>query len=135
MDGVAGALKQQQTQTSNPGSQGRATQKVQQMQQSQAKKVDVAKQTQESATSQNTQSVKKISTEEQARELVSKLNDALAPMSTDLRFGFDNTDEVFYVSVIESSSNKMIRRFPAEQAADFLPKMQEVTGILFDSKG
>jgi flagellar protein FlaG len=29
----------------------------------------------------------------------------------------------------------MIRRFPAEQAADFLPKMQEVTGILFDSKG
>jgi len=29
----------------------------------------------------------------------------------------------------------MIRRFPAEQAQDFLVKMQEVTGILFDSKG
>ncbi len=132
MDGIAGALKQQQTQTSNQGSQGRATQKVQH---SQAQKIDVSKQAQEVSTTKNTQSSKKISSEEQARELVNKLNDALAPMSTDLRFGFDNTDEVFYVSVIESSSNKMIRRFPAEQAADFLPKMQEVTGILFDSKG
>ena len=132
MDGIAGAVKQQETQTSNQGSQGRATQKVQQ---TQVQKVDVAKQVQEAATTKNTQSVKRISTEEQARNLVSQLNDALAPMSTDLRFGFDNTDDVFYVSVIESASSKMIRRFPAEQAMDFLPKMQEVTGILFDSKG
>jgi flagellar protein FlaG len=29
----------------------------------------------------------------------------------------------------------MIRRFPAEEAVGFLPKMREVTGILFDSKG
>ncbi|SMP88592.1 FlaG protein, partial [Epsilonproteobacteria bacterium SCGC AD-308-P11] len=32
-------------------------------------------------------------------------------------------------------TSKIIRRFPAEQAQSFLPKMQEVTGILFDSKG
>ena len=32
-------------------------------------------------------------------------------------------------------TSKIIRRFPAEKAADFLPKMQEVTGMLFDMKG
>ena len=55
-------------------------------------------------------------------------------MNTNLKFGVDSQD-VFYVSVIESETSKMIRRFPAEQAADFLPKMQAVTGMLFDSKG
>jgi uncharacterized FlaG/YvyC family protein len=29
----------------------------------------------------------------------------------------------------------MIRRFPAEEAQKILPKMQEVKGVLFDSKG
>jgi hypothetical protein len=29
----------------------------------------------------------------------------------------------------------MISRFPAEQAATFLPKIQEVNGLLFDQKG
>jgi flagellar protein FlaG len=55
-------------------------------------------------------------------------------MSTNLRFGVDMQD-VFYVSVIDAETSKMIRRFPAEQAEQLLPKMQEVSGILFDSKG
>jgi hypothetical protein len=29
----------------------------------------------------------------------------------------------------------MISRFPAEQATTILPKMQELTGIVFDTKG
>ena len=68
------------------------------------------------------------------QDLVDQLNQAMAPMNTNLRFGVDAQD-IFFVSVIESETSKMIRRFPAEQAADFLPKMQEVTGMLFDSKG
>ena len=55
-------------------------------------------------------------------------------MNTNVKFGVDSQD-VFFVSVIESETQKLIRRFPAEQAADFLPKMQEVTGMLFDTKG
>ena len=68
------------------------------------------------------------------QDLVKSLNNAMAPMNTNLRFGVDS-ENVFFVSVIESETSKLIRRFPAEQAADFLPKMQEVSGILFDSKG
>ena len=77
---------------------------------------------------------KKINSPKDVENLVQELNDALAPMNTNLKFGVDAHD-VFFVSVIEEQTNKMIRRFPAEQAQDFLPKMQEVTGILFDSKG
>lgn len=76
-----------------------------------------------------------LDTAEKVQDLVKELNASLNPFNTSLRFGFDNSSEDFYVSVIESQTNRLIRRFPAEQAADFLPKMQEVSGILFDEKG
>lgn len=131
MDGIANASRQQQPKVSGQEAQGRVSQQMQQTQQAETKKVDVVKQMQKEV-SQTTQ---KINSKEQAQELVNQLNNAMAPMNTSLRFGFDNTSDVFFVSVIESESSKLIRRFPAEQAMDFLPKMQEVTGLLFDSKG
>ena len=125
MDGIANVARQQQSQVSSQEAQGRVAQAQQPVQ-----KVDVVKEIQkESVTSSQ-----KINSKEQVRDLVNQLNKALAPMSTNIKFGVDSQD-VFYVSVIESETSKMIRRFPAEQAADFLPKMQEVTGILFDSRG
>ena len=129
MDGIANVARQQQSQVSSGEAQGRATQQVQQQVQ-QAPKVDVVKEMQEASSSTKVE----INSKEQVQDLVNQLNDAMAPMSTNLRFGVDSQD-VFYVSVIESETSKMIRRFPAEQAADFLPKMQEVTGMLFDLKG
>nr|WP_321265990.1 flagellar protein FlaG [uncultured Sulfurimonas sp.] len=127
MDGIANVARQQQSQVSTQEAQGRASQGVQEQVQ-QPKQVDIVKEIQKEATST------KIDTKEQVQDLVKELNDAMAPISTNLKFGVDR-DDIFYVSVIESETSKMIRRFPAEQAMDFLPKMQEVTGILFDSKG
>jgi len=85
------------------------------------------------STSQQNQD-KKINSPEDMDKLVSQLNDTISLMNKDLKFGVD-TNDVFYVSVIDKKSNHVISRFPAEKAADFLPKMKEVTGILFDSKG
>jgi len=127
MDGIANVARQQQTQISTSESQGRETQQVaQQVQQPQ----DTVKELQKASSATET----KINSKEQVQELVNQLNKALSPMNTNLKFGVDSQD-VFYVSVIEAQTNKMIRRFPAEQAADFLPKMQEVSGMLFDSRG
>ena len=81
-----------------------------------------------------TSAAPKINSKEQVEELVSQLNHAMSPMNTNLKFGVD-PDDIFYVSVVESETSKMIRRFPVEKAASFLPKMQEVSGMLFDSKG
>ena len=126
MDGIANVARQQQTQVSGMETQGRVAEQVHQ---TQMQKSDVVKQMQEKVSQEP-----KIDSKEQVEDLVNQLNKAMAPMNTNLRFGVDR-DDIFYVSVIESETSKMIRRFPAEQAADFLPKMQEVTGILFDSKG
>ncbi len=134
MDGIANVARQQQSQVSAGEAQGRATQEVQQ-QVHQPKQQDIVKEIQKaSVESGQGISSQKINSKEQVENLVKQLNDAMAPMSTNLKFGVDSQD-IFYVSVIESETSKMIRRFPAEQAADFLPKMQEVTGMLFDSKG
>ena len=129
MDGLANVARQQQSQVATTEVQGRAAQEVQQQVQ-QPQQADVVKEIQKESANGS----KKLNSEKQVQELVNQLNKAMSPMNTDLKFGVDSED-VFFVSVIESQTNKMIRRFPAEQAQDFLPKMQEVTGILFDSKG
>jgi len=130
MDGIANVARQQQSQVSSPEAHGRAAAQVQQQVQQPSNTNEVAKQMAAEAEHHGT----KINSAKDVENLVKDLNKALAPMSTNLKFGVDSQD-IFYVSVIESETSKMIRRFPAEQAQDFLPKMQEVTGILFDSKG
>ncbi|MBU0721260.1 flagellar protein FlaG [bacterium] len=130
MDGIANVARQQQSQLGSAEAQGRVSQEAQTAQNTQPPKVDVVKEMQNEVT----QSSQKINSKEQVQDLVDQLNKAMAPMNTNIKFGVDSQD-IFYVSVIESETSKMIRRFPAEQAADFLPKMQEVTGMLFDSKG
>ena len=130
MDGIANvARQQQQSQVSSGESQGTATQEVTQ-QVREPKQQNIVKEIQQESKNTDT----KINSEKQVEDLVKQLNAAMAPMNTNIKFGVDSQD-VFYVSVIESETSKMLRRFPAEQAADFLPKMQEVTGILFDTKG
>ncbi|MCD6172494.1 MAG: flagellar protein FlaG [Sulfurimonas sp.] len=129
MDGIANVARQQQSQVSSPEAQGRATQQIQQQVQ-QPSEQNVVKELQKEVSSTET----KINSKEQVQDLVNNLNKAMAPMNTNLKFGVDSQD-IFFVSVIEEQTNRMIRRFPAEQAADFLPKMQEVSGVLFDTKG
>lgn len=127
MDGIANVARQQQSQMKSAQVEQAA---VEQAKVQQPKQVDLVKEMQKETSNTS----EKINSKEQVQDLVEQLNRALAPMSTNIKFGVDQQD-VFYVSVIESETSKMIRRFPAEQAADFLPKMCEVTGILFDSKG
>jgi len=127
MDGIANVARQQQSQMKS----AQAEQVVaNQAQVQQPKQVDVVKEIQ----AQSSSSSEKINSKEQVEDLVEQLNRALAPMTTNIKFGVDMQD-IFYVSVVESETSKMIRRFPAEEAVGFLPKMREVSGILFDSKG
>lgn len=130
MDGIANVARQQQSQMKSAQAAHVEQAAAQKVQVQQPKQVDLVKEMQKETSNTS----EKINSKEQVESLVEELNRALAPMSTNIKFGVDMQD-IFYVSVIESETNKMIRRFPAEQAADFLPKMREVTGILFDSKG
>jgi len=130
MDGIIN-VSNQQSQTSAVEPQERVVSQTEQVQKVQhPTSTEISKEINEEATKPKNS----INSVKDVENLVKELNKALEPMRTNLKFGVDSQD-IFYVSVIESSSNKMIRRFPAEQAQDFLPKMQEVTGVLFDSKG
>lgn len=104
------------------------TQSVQELQKAQIHQDKVAQQ-------QSNAKTEKVVSQEQMDKLVEQLNHSLDPFNTSLRFGFDNTSDDFYVSVVETKSNRILRRFPQEQAEQLLPKMQEVTGLLFDDKG
>jgi flagellar protein FlaG len=110
------------------------TAKVAQTQQSQSvQDIQKAQISQEKLAQQDTESkTQKSGTQEDMEKLVEQLNKSLDPFSTSLRFGYDDT---FFVSVIDTQRNQVLRRFPLEQAEQLLPKMQEVTGILFDHKG
>lgn len=80
----------------------------------------------------STQKSNKINSKEQVSQLIEDLNKAISPQNTNIKFGVDSHD-IFFVSVIESQTNKMIRRFPVEQLADAFPKTIKGQGILFDS--
>lgn len=119
--------KMQQSQTVAP-KQNVDVQSVQQMQKAQINQDKMAQ-------NDTAQKTTKVQSQEQMDKLVEQLNQSLNPFNTTLKFGFDNTSDDFYVSVIETKSNRMLRRFPVEQAEQLLPKMQEVNGLLFDQKG
>ena len=124
MDGLTNVVNQQQAQTTSISSQEQESEKVQE---TQPTKRDLIKESQEESKNP------KINSKEDVENLVKELNDAMSPMDTNLKFGVDKND-VYFVSVIDQKTNDIIRRFPAEKAMDFLPKMQEISGMLFDSK-
>jgi len=133
MDGIANVARQQQSQVNSTEIQEKTHNQSQQVQNTtptRTKQTDVIKEMQNSAANDK----KKIDSKESVEDLVKKLNDALAPLSTNIKFGVDKND-IFYVAAVDTKTGKVIRRYPAEEANGFLPKMQEVSGILFDSKG
>ena len=129
MEGIANVARQQQSQVNSAETNIKIVEKTQ-TQKTQINKSDTIKDVQKEVA----QDSKKIDSKTDMQSLVKQLNDAMAPISTSLHFGVDSND-VFYVSVIDLKTDKVISRFPAEKALDFLPKMKEVTGMLFDSKG
>ena len=69
------------------------------------------------------------------KELVEQMNRNLDPFNTSLRFGFHDKSETYYVSVIDTATNDIIRKFPSEEAMDLSIKMKELVGMIFDQKG
>jgi len=120
--------KMQQSQSVAPKQNVTDVQTVQQIQKAQIQQDQAAQANTEQKTS-------KTASQEDMNQLIDQLNQSLNPFNTTLKFGFDDSSEDFYVSVVETKSNRMLRRFPIEQAEALLPKMQEVNGLLFDQKG
>lgn len=74
-------------------------------------------------------------TQKEMEHLISNLNEEMSRISTDLKFGFNNTAEMLEVSVIDTKTDKIIRRFPTEEAVSLMDTMKKFIGLLFDQKG
>ena len=133
MDGIANVARQQQSQFGVQEMQSKVQEQLQQTQHlehSKPQKEDLIKQSQDGSINTN----KKTESEKDMDDLIKQLNSEMSQLNPNIKFGVDK-DDIFYVAAIDAKTNKVIRRFPAEKARDFLPKMREVTGMLFEHKG
>lgn len=71
----------------------------------------------------------------QLQDLVDNMNKSLDPFNTSLKFGFNDKSDTYFVSVIDTQTNDIIRKFPTEEAMQLQKKMKELVGMIFDQKG
>lgn len=69
------------------------------------------------------------------QEITDKLNKEMDPLKTSIRFGFNDKVDELYISVIDTSNDRVIRKIPSEEAMRLAAKMRELVGMLFDKKG
>ena len=69
------------------------------------------------------------------KETVKDLNNLMKMLDTNVTFGFNDKISLLFVSVMEKSTGKMIRKIPTEEAMDLSEKMKEIVGMIFDKKG
>ena len=67
--------------------------------------------------------------------IVEKLNSNMKALDTNVMFGYNDKIGTMFVSVMERSTGKMIRKIPTEEAMLLSEKMQEIIGTIFDKKG
>ena len=118
MDGIANVARQQQSQVTPQEVQTKVAEQSHMVQKS--TESNIHKNTQEINNNNNDT---KINSQKKVEELVKNLNNAVQPLNPDIKFGVDQND-IFYVAAIDAKTHKIIRRFPAEQAQELLPKMQ-----------
>ena len=66
---------------------------------------------------------------------VEELNKQMEILDTNVTFGFNDKIDIMFVSVMERSTGKMIRKIPTEEAMTLAERMKEVVGMIFDKKG
>jgi flagellar protein FlaG len=69
------------------------------------------------------------------QKITEELNKALNPLSTTLKFQFNDKIDELMVKVVDTQNNKVIREYPPKEALELMEKMREIVGLLFDKKG
>ena len=72
---------------------------------------------------------------EKLKSLTEKLNKEMEPLNTSVKFGFDDKVDEMVVNVMDTKTDKVIRKIPSDEALKLMAKMREVVGMLFDTKG
>jgi len=74
-------------------------------------------------------------TKEELQQLTHKLNKEMEILNPDIKFQFNDKVDELVVNVIDKKTDRVIRKFPSDEALRIMEKMRELVGILFDDKG
>ena len=73
-------------------------------------------------------------TDKEVNDTVEELNSFLQDMKRNLSFSVDDTSGQSVILVKDSESEEVIRQIPSEELVVLRKKMDDLTGILFDTK-
>ncbi len=127
---IFNTIRTQQTHSAPPQGLEGAGRSTPQPQRSGGSSEQMSNQLKQAEESADTQKLKK-----QLQEITDQLNKEMDPLNTTIRFGFDDSIDELYVSVIDTASDKEIRKIPSEEAIRLAAKMRELVGMIFDKKG
>ena len=71
---------------------------------------------------------------EKAKKMTDSMNKFLESTSTELRFKYHDELETYYVTLINSKTDEVVREIPSKKLLDMYAAMCEFVGILVDKK-
>ncbi|WP_342512973.1 flagellar protein FlaG [Sporosarcina sp. FSL K6-1522] len=71
---------------------------------------------------------------EKAKQMTDSMNTFLASANTQLRFKFHDKLNEYYVTVVDSTTDEVIREIPSKKLMDIHAAMREFVGLLVDQK-
>lgn len=71
---------------------------------------------------------------DKAKKMTASLNDFLETTSTKLRYQFHEKLEKYYVTLVDSETDEVIREVPNKKLMDMYASMLEFIGVLIDKK-
>ncbi|MFD0943843.1 flagellar protein FlaG [Savagea faecisuis] len=73
-------------------------------------------------------------TKEQAKQMADSMNHFLETVDTQLRFKYHDKLNEYYVTIVDSKTDKVVREIPSKKLMDIHAAMREYIGLLVDQK-
>lgn len=70
----------------------------------------------------------------QAKDLTASMNRFLETVDTQLRFQFHEELNEYYVTIVNSQTDEVVREIPSKRLMDIYAAMREFIGVLVDQK-
>jgi flagellar protein FlaG len=71
---------------------------------------------------------------EKAQQMTDSMNKFLESVNTQLRFKLHNELKEYYVTIVDSKTDEVVREIPSKKLMDIYAAMKEFVGLLIDRK-
>ncbi|WP_421381440.1 flagellar protein FlaG [Bacillus salacetis] len=73
-------------------------------------------------------------TKEEVQQVVKGMNEFLSATNTHIKFEFHEELKEYYVTIVDNTSNEVVKEIPAKKVLDMYAAMTEFVGLLVDKK-